>query len=107
MGFREFFPLVSNQLREVGQRQVCSLKVVSAHHILISLRRLTGVLLPERGSSVIVVEHIGGEGPLELISVGVLDHLLFGFLLLLFLGCGFSRAATCIRGRCNSRLLLL
>ena len=50
---------------------------------------LTRVLSSECRPSVIVIEHVGGEGSLELVPVGILDHLLFGLLLLLFLGKAF------------------
>ena len=51
------------------------------------------MLSSESRSSVIIVEHVGGEWPLKLVPVGVFDHFLFGLLLLLFLRLGFVRAA--------------
>ena len=47
----------------------------------------------ERGSPMIIVEHIGGERSLKLVPVGILDHFLFGLFLLLFLRLSFSWAA--------------
>ena len=39
------------------------------------------------GTSVIIVEHIGREGSLQLIPVDVLDYLPFGLFFLFFFGC--------------------
>jgi len=47
------------------------------------------VLSSECRPSVIVIEHVGGEGSLELVPVGILDHLLFRLFLLFFLGQAF------------------
>ena len=55
--------------------------------------KLTRVLSSERGSSVIIVEHVGGEWSLKLVPVGIFHHFLFRLLLLLFLRLGFVWAA--------------
>ena len=64
------------------------------------------MLLAEGWAPVIIVKHIGGEGSLELISIGVLHHLLFSLLLLLLLSeafCGAARRAS----SCGNALLVL
>ena len=66
---------------------------------------LTWVLEAEGRASVVIVEHVGGEGSLELISLSVLDNLLFG-LLFLFLLSAFAWAAVA-RSSCNARFMLL
>lgn len=85
LGITKSLPLVSDQLGEVRQGQ---LWVFSA----------------ECRASVIIVEHICRERSLKFVPVGILDYLLFGLLLLLFLSC-FSRGAT--NGSSRSRLLLV
>ena len=55
--------------------------------------KLTRVLSSERRSSVIIVEHVGGEWSLKLVPVGIFHHFLFRLLLLLFLRLGFVWAA--------------
>ena len=56
-------------------------------------RKLTWVLSSESRASVIIVEHVGGEGSLEFVPVGILDHFFLGLFLLLLLGLAFGRAA--------------
>ena len=41
----------------------------------------------------IIVEHVGGEGSLEFVPVGILDHFFLGLFLLLLLCLAFGRAA--------------
>lgn len=65
------------------------------------------MLLAEGGAPVIIVKHVGGEGSLELISIGVLHHLLFGLLLLLLLGEAFCGAARRASGRGDALLVLI
>ena len=66
---------------------------------------LTWVLHSERGASVVIVKHVGGEGPLELISVDVLHNFLFRLLFLLLPGGAFGGAAARASGGCNSRFV--
>ena len=69
--------------------------------------KLTGMFGPKSWASVIIVEHVGWEGSLELIPVGVLHHFLFCLLFLLFFGLSFARAAHGSSSRCHPWLLLL
>lgn len=63
------------------------------------------MLRSESGSSVIIVEHVGGQWPFDLVPIGVLDHLLFGLLLLFLLHLCFGGAAR--RASCGGNSLLM
>lgn len=57
-------------------------------------------------SAVVIVEHVGREGALNLISVRVSHHLLFRPFFLLLLGGAFGGTGTCTGGSCDSCLVL-
>ena len=55
----------------------------------------------------IIVEHVGGQGPFDLVTVGIFDDLLFGLLLLLLLQLGLRRASRHASSSCDSLLMLI
>ena len=65
------------------------------------------MLVTEDGPSVVVVEHVGGEGLLELNAVGVLLHALAGLLLLFLLGRGLGGGRTRARSGSGNALFVL
>ena len=57
------------------------------------VRLLTWVFAAESRATVIIVEHIGGEGSFNFVAVSVFDYLSFGLLLLSFLGVSLAWAS--------------
>ena len=65
------------------------------------------MLSAEHRAPVIIVEHVGGERSLDLISILVSHNLLLCLFLLLLFACTFSWAAGCAGGGSGDPLLLL
>ena len=50
------------------------------------VRLLTRMLAAKRGSTVVIVEHVGGKRPLDVVSICIFENFLFGLFLFLLLG---------------------
>jgi len=73
-------PLLANQLRQVGQRQIYTKNYIRPAHS--ELREITSVLSFEDRSAEVVVEQVGRQRSLYLVAIDVFEHNLL-FLLLL------------------------